>query len=104
MVSWGLDLANKGGRSILFAPSKTILHVVDSHGALSVLVLEDDNKLLVTVRQLNLAGHDTWDGNLGHLVSICDVKDLDAEGRGRGKEVLGVLGHIDALAGVVDLE
>ncbi len=68
MVSGSLDLLNELRTSLLLALSDAVLEVIDSHCALSVLVHENNNEILIAVRKLNFTGH--YFGNCLSLITI----------------------------------
>ena len=59
MVSRSLDLLDILRTSLLLAPSDTVLEVIDSHSALSVLVHENHYEILIAVGKLNFTGHNS---------------------------------------------
>lgn len=95
MVSWSLDFLIELWCSFALTPLQCVLNMVDSHGALSISILEHNYKHLIAEGELDLLGDNTWRLDLGQMISVLAVKDLDSLGSGGGKQILAVLGHIN---------
>ena len=48
--------------------------------------------------------HDTWNVNLGKLITIGDIKNQHTLCGGSSQEIFRVLGNVHRFAGIVDLE
>lgn len=104
VVFWAFNLESVLAGAGSLAPLEHVLGVEHSDERLSVLVFVDNHELFVTVRNFNLLGLDSRHLDLGKQISVGYVENLDSFGSGGREEELSVLGHVDALARVIDLE
>jgi hypothetical protein len=92
------------GGFLALTEGKHVLHGEDAAEGLVAAIHVDDTEVLIAERKLDLVSHDTGNDDFCQLVTVCRVENLDTLGGRRGQKELRVLGDIDALARVADLE
>lgn len=105
MIFWSIySLKMFRGSFWLFSELQRIFKSENSNLTFFGSIFINNSKILITVWKLNLFDDDTRDSNLSNLISVWSIKDLNTLCSCCGKQIFRVLGDINWLAWIINLE